>query len=49
MAASTEENDYVHRLMSATREKDPDCAFCICQVDFLRVLSYIRFSLKTKW
>ena len=32
MAASSIENDYVHRLMSAICEKDPDCAFCICQV-----------------
>lgn len=32
MAASSIENDYVHRLMSATCEKSPDCAFCICQV-----------------
>lgn len=32
MAASSRENDYVHRLMSATCQKDPDCAFCICQV-----------------
>lgn len=32
MAASSMENDYVHLLMSAIRKKDPDCAFCICQV-----------------
>lgn len=32
MAASSEKNDYVHRLMSAISEKEPDCAFCICQV-----------------
>ena len=32
MAASSKEKDYVHLLMSATREKSPDCSFCICQV-----------------
>ena len=32
MAASSKEKDYVHLLMSTTREKDPDCSFCICQV-----------------
>lgn len=32
MAASSKENDYVHLLMSAICEKDPDCTFCICQV-----------------
>lgn len=32
MAASAAENDYVHRLMSSVREKDPDAAFCICQI-----------------
>jgi len=32
MAASGQEKDYVHRVMAAVREKDPDAAFCICQV-----------------
>lgn len=32
MAASSIENDYVHLLMSEIRKKDPDSAFCICQV-----------------
>ena len=32
MAASSAENDYVHRLMTAISEQDPNCAFCICQV-----------------
>lgn len=32
MAASKEENDYVHILMNKFREVDPDVAFCICQV-----------------
>ena len=32
MAASSEENDYVHRIMSKTCEKDSDVAVCVCQV-----------------
>ena len=32
MAASSEEKDYVHRMMSMIHEKSKDCAFCICQV-----------------
>lgn len=32
MAASSKENDYVHRLMASIRETDPDAAFCTCQV-----------------
>lgn len=32
MAASKQENDYVHRLMTAISEKARDPAFCICQV-----------------
>jgi len=32
MAASSPENDYVHRLMQAVSEKTSDPAFCICQV-----------------
>jgi hypothetical protein len=32
MAASAKETDYVHRVSRAVREKDPDAAFCICQV-----------------
>ncbi|MBR2353493.1 MAG: right-handed parallel beta-helix repeat-containing protein [Clostridia bacterium] len=32
MAASSEENDYVHRLEKAVLEKDPNAAFSICQV-----------------
>lgn len=32
MAASTEEKDYVHRLMAAVGTIDPQAAFCICQV-----------------
>ena len=31
MAASSIEKDYVHLMMSAIRERDPDAAFCICQ------------------
>ena len=31
MAASCEENDYVHLLKSAVREHHPDASFCICQ------------------
>lgn len=31
MAASAKENDYVHLIMAAVHEKDPDAAFCICQ------------------
>ena len=32
MAASKEENDYVHILMRKIREKHKDASFCICQV-----------------
>lgn len=32
MAASSEENDYVHILMKKIKEKNPDSAFCVCQV-----------------
>ena len=32
MAASSAENDYVHILISKTKEYDPRAAFCICQV-----------------
>lgn len=32
MAASAKEKDYVHRVISAVREKDSDASFCICQV-----------------
>ena len=32
MAASAKEADYVHRVSRAVREKDPNAAFCICQV-----------------
>lgn len=32
MAASSEENDYVHILMRKTKEYDSEAAFCICQV-----------------
>lgn len=32
MAASAEENDYVHILMSKINETVPDSQFCICQV-----------------
>ena len=32
MAASAEEKDYVHLLEKAILAKDPDAAFCICQV-----------------
>ena len=32
MAASKEENDYVHILMRNIREKHNDAAFCVCQV-----------------
>lgn len=31
MAASSIEKDYVHLMMSAIRERNPDAAFCICQ------------------
>lgn len=31
MAASCEENDYVHLLKAAVRELHPDAAFCVCQ------------------
>lgn len=31
MAASAKEKDYVHLIMSAVQEKEPDAAFCICQ------------------
>ncbi len=32
MAASSKENDYVHRLKASIRQLDPDAAFCVCQV-----------------
>ncbi len=32
MAASCEDNDYVHILMKKIKEINPDSAFCICQV-----------------
>ena len=32
MAASGKEKDYVHLIMSKTKENNKDCAFCICQV-----------------
>lgn len=32
MAASCEENDYVHRVMAAVNAKEEDAAFCIAQV-----------------
>ncbi len=32
MAASAEDKDYVHRLMTAILKKSDDAAFCICQV-----------------
>lgn len=32
MAASKKENDYVHICMSEIEKKDPEAAFCICQV-----------------
>lgn len=32
MAASSEDNDYVHILMKKIKEKNPDSSFCICQV-----------------
>ncbi|MBQ9355102.1 MAG: SGNH/GDSL hydrolase family protein [Clostridia bacterium] len=32
MAASDAEHDYVHILMKKTKDKQPDAAFCICQV-----------------
>lgn len=32
MAASSMENDYVHRIISEVIKTDPDAAFCICQV-----------------
>ncbi len=31
MAASCEENDYVHLLKAAVREHHPNAAFCVCQ------------------
>lgn len=31
MAASSKEKDYVHRLYSMVKEKQPDAAFCLCQ------------------
>ena len=32
MAASKAENDYVHILMRKVKEREPEAAFCICQV-----------------
>lgn len=32
MAASSKENDFVHKLYAKIREKQPDAALCICQV-----------------
>lgn len=32
MAASSEEKDYVHLLMSMTNDVEKDAAFCVCQV-----------------
>lgn len=32
MAASSEENDYVHILIKKIKEKNPDASFCVCQV-----------------
>ena len=32
MAASCEEKDYVHQLMTAINAKNNNCAFCVCQV-----------------
>ncbi len=32
MAASSEEKDYVHLLMSKISEKDSDASFCVCQL-----------------
>ena len=32
MAASSEDNDYVHVLMDKIKETTPDASFCVCQV-----------------
>lgn len=32
MAASAKEKDYVHLVMESVKEKDPDAAFCVCQI-----------------
>ena len=38
MAATTKENDYVHRLMASVMEVAPTASFCVCQVaDFERL------------
>ena len=32
MAASSEDKDYVHRMISMIEDRSSDCVFCICQV-----------------